>query len=155
MISFESILIWPSFTRSSRIGLSISSFIFVRRLSSLRFIFRLLVFNVHRICLIGASKTHVVYESNLNFRTVNPYLDSLMMNGHIIKTNEEMPRYKTTDKGKELLAVIKEAHEFLWPPALSLRFSPRLCVLPYFSPPFYHQVINIQVKLYIWTIISN
>ena len=44
---------------------------------------------------------------------MNPYLDSLMMNGHVIKTDEEMPRYKATDKGKELLAVIKKAHEFL------------------------------------------
>ncbi len=66
----------------------------------------------NRICIIRVSKTIAVYESNLNLKTVNPYLDSLMMNGHIIKTDEKMPRYKTTDKGKELLAIIKESHEF-------------------------------------------
>ena len=62
-------------------------------------------------CLIASSKTNVVYGSNLNLRAVNPYLNSRMANGHIIKTDEEMPRYKTTDKGKKLLAVIKKAQE--------------------------------------------
>ncbi len=64
------------------------------------------------VCLTGPSKTRVVYGSNLNFRTVVPYLDSLIANGHLVVTDEMMPRYKTTDKGKELLAIIKEAHEF-------------------------------------------
>ncbi len=69
------------------------------------------VVKILEVCLVGASKTHIVYGSNLNFKTVSPNLDSLIMNGHIIKTDGEMPRYKTTDKGKELLAVLKEVHE--------------------------------------------
>ena len=65
------------------------------------------------VCLIGASKTRIVYGSDLNFRTVIPYLDSLMVNGHIIKADEEVARYKTTEKGMALLAIIKEANELL------------------------------------------
>ena len=54
----------------------------------------------------------MVYGSNLNFRTVNPYLEALIANGHIAAIDEETRKYKTTDKGTELLAVIKKAHEF-------------------------------------------
>ena len=64
------------------------------------------------VCLTGPSKTRVVYGSNLNFRTVVPYLDSLIANGHLVITDEKMRRYKTTDRGRELLAVIRKAHEF-------------------------------------------
>ena len=64
--------------------------------------------------MIGASKTRVVYGSDLNYRTVNPYLESLMVNGHIIITDEKTRRYKTTDKGKEHLAVIRETHGLLY-----------------------------------------
>ncbi len=63
-------------------------------------------------CLIGASKTHVVYGSNLNFKSVRPYLDSLIANGYIAAIDSDPKEYKTTDKGKQLLAVIREAHEF-------------------------------------------
>ncbi len=66
--------------------------------------------NVLEICLAGSSKTHVVYGTNLNFLTVIPYLDSLTKNGFIAVMDGN---YKTTDKGKELLGKIKEAHELL------------------------------------------
>ncbi|MDD1736625.1 MAG: winged helix-turn-helix domain-containing protein, partial [Methanothrix sp.] len=33
-----------------------------------------------KICLNGASKTRIVYQANLNFRTVNPYLQTLIKN---------------------------------------------------------------------------
>ncbi|MGA9100107.1 MAG: winged helix-turn-helix domain-containing protein [Methanotrichaceae archaeon] len=68
--------------------------------------------NVLEVCLIGASKTRVVYGSDLNFRTVNPYLDSLMSGGFITATERTPTEYKTTDKGKELLAAIRDAYKF-------------------------------------------
>lgn len=69
--------------------------------------------NILDVCLLGTSKTRVVYGSNLNFKTVILYLDSLIANGHIAISDEKMPRYETTDKGRKLLAVIKNAHEAL------------------------------------------
>jgi len=32
------------------------------------------------ICINGASKTRIVYQANLNFRTINPYLEMLTKN---------------------------------------------------------------------------
>lgn len=65
--------------------------------------------NVLEVCLLDASKTRIVYSSSLNFRTVNPCLNSLTERGFIATKDG---KYRTTDKGRELLAVIKEVHEF-------------------------------------------
>ncbi len=59
-------------------------------------------------CLTGSNKTVIVYQSNLNFKTIVPYIDSLMKN-ELITTMDG--KYKTTDKGKKLLARLKEVHE--------------------------------------------
>jgi len=32
-----------------------------------------------KICMNGASKTKIVYQANLNFKMVNPYLDLLIV----------------------------------------------------------------------------
>ena len=40
------------------------------------------------ICATGASKTRIVYQANLNFRTINPYLDLMIKNG-LIKVKKE------------------------------------------------------------------
>ncbi len=74
---------------------------------------REIIANILEVCITASSKANVVRRSHLNFRTINPYLDSLIINGHIILTDEKIQRYKITNKGKELLAVIKEAHEFV------------------------------------------
>jgi predicted transcriptional regulator len=55
------------------------------------------------ICINGASKTRIVYQANLNFRTINPYLDLLTKNGLINVENERIIIYKTTPKGLDLL----------------------------------------------------
>ena len=54
-------------------------------------------------CSRGANKTRIVYQANLNFRTVNPYLDLLEENGLIQVTGNENKLYKTTSKGLELI----------------------------------------------------
>ncbi len=68
-----------------------------------------IVAEILKACLPGASKTAVVYGSNLNFRTVNPYLDLLIKNGLISAMDG---RYKTTDKAKKLLVSINKIREF-------------------------------------------
>jgi predicted transcriptional regulator len=55
------------------------------------------------ICKNGANKTKIVYQANLNFRTVNPYLDLLIKN-ELIKVNPgQIVCYETTDRGMNLL----------------------------------------------------
>jgi predicted transcriptional regulator len=59
------------------------------------------------VCSEGAGKTRVVYQSNLNFKTINPYLELLVKNGMIEIKEGQIKIYKTTAKGKELLKSFK------------------------------------------------
>ncbi len=62
-----------------------------------------IISEILEICMEGASKTRIVYQGNLNFRTVNPYLQLLMKNELIrIKPGPKV-LYETTEKGKVLL----------------------------------------------------
>jgi predicted transcriptional regulator len=54
------------------------------------------------ICDGGASKTRIVYQANLNFKTVNPYIELLTRNGLIESKSGRIVLYKTTDKGLKL-----------------------------------------------------
>jgi predicted transcriptional regulator len=60
------------------------------------------------ICSNGASKTRIVYQANLNFRTVNPYIDLLTKNGLIDVKKGPTVLYETTQKGVELLENFKQ-----------------------------------------------
>lgn len=55
------------------------------------------------ICVGGASKTRIVYQANLNFRTVNPYIELLTKNGLLEASVESTVVYKTTQKGMKML----------------------------------------------------
>jgi predicted transcriptional regulator len=66
--------------------------------------------------LSGANKTRLMYHCNLNFMRFNSYLKELLDAGLIecIDTNPEgIVLYKTTEKGRELLRVLRKASEFL------------------------------------------
>jgi predicted transcriptional regulator len=55
------------------------------------------------VCKTGANKTRIVYQANLNFRTVNPYIDLLIKSNLIeVKQGKEV-LYETTDKGISFL----------------------------------------------------
>lgn len=54
------------------------------------------------VCSSGASKTRIVYQANLNFRTVSPYIELLTKNGLIESKNGRTILYKTTEKGFKL-----------------------------------------------------
>jgi predicted transcriptional regulator len=47
----------------------------------------------------GASKTQIVYNSNMNFRTVVPYLELLVRNGLAERIEGGVPRYEATARG--------------------------------------------------------
>jgi predicted transcriptional regulator len=60
------------------------------------------------ICINGASKTRIVYQANLNFRTISPYLELLTKNELINVKTEQTVIYKTTHKGLDLLDNFKQ-----------------------------------------------
>ena len=61
------------------------------------------------ICTNGAHKTKIVYQANLNFRTVNPYLELLTKNGMINAQKERnLIIYETTTRGLALLDNYKQ-----------------------------------------------
>ncbi len=59
------------------------------------------------ICVDGASKTRIVYQANLNFRTVNPYIELLTKNGLLEISSRPTIIYKTTQKGIKMLKDFK------------------------------------------------
>jgi predicted transcriptional regulator len=65
------------------------------------------------ICVDGASKTKIVYQANLNFRTINPYLDLLTKNGLINAKKEQTIIYRTTPRGLNLLDNFRQIHSEL------------------------------------------
>jgi predicted transcriptional regulator len=71
------------------------------------------------ICVSGASKTKIVYQANLNFRTVNPYIDLLTKNGMISIRDGPNTLYETTDKGIDLLDSYKRIQDVLNPESRS------------------------------------
>lgn len=65
------------------------------------------------VCRDGANKTRIVYQANLNFRTVNPYIELLVKND-LIKIKEDKNQiYETTERGISLLNDIKRVNSQL------------------------------------------
>ncbi len=60
------------------------------------------------ICISGASKTKIVYQANLNFKTVKPYTDLLINNGLLKVSQGPHIIYETTDKGMEFIEKFNE-----------------------------------------------
>jgi predicted transcriptional regulator len=75
-----------------------------------------IISQILEICIDGASKTKIVYQANLNFKTINPYLDLLIKNG-LIQVNEGPAIvYETTPKGIGLIESIKRVRDKLLDP---------------------------------------
>ncbi|MEM1563257.1 MAG: winged helix-turn-helix domain-containing protein [Candidatus Bathyarchaeia archaeon] len=67
--------------------------------------------------LDGANKTRLMYRCNLNFGRFNRYLKELLEAGLLerVTSNPEslMVLYRTTEKGRELLKILRKAGDFL------------------------------------------
>jgi len=64
--------------------------------------------------LNGCSKTKLMYRCNLNYRCFNRYLKELLDKDLLIKierSSKKTIHYKTTEKGKELLQVLRRAKQ--------------------------------------------
>lgn len=72
-----------------------------------------IIAQILEICLDSSSKTKIVYQANLNFRTINPYLDILMKNGLLEVSEVEQTLYRTTPKGRDLLDIIEKVNRSL------------------------------------------
>jgi len=65
------------------------------------------------ICMEGAIKTRVVYQANLNFKTVEPYLDLLVKNHLLEVQNGKNKLYETTKKGENLLIAMDNVNRLV------------------------------------------
>lgn len=73
--------------------------------------------DILRESLNPASKTRIMYKANLNFLRFQKYLSELLENGLIDEENvlnNGVVYYRTTDKGRDLLQVLKKAEELLF-----------------------------------------
>ena len=62
-----------------------------------------IISEILNICKEGAYKTQIVYKANLNFKTINPYIDLLVKNNLITMKTGKLIRYETTERGMNLL----------------------------------------------------
>jgi predicted transcriptional regulator len=62
-----------------------------------------IISEILNICIEGANKTQIVYRANLNFKTVNPYINLLIENKLITTKNGQIVKYETTERGMNLL----------------------------------------------------
>jgi predicted transcriptional regulator len=60
-------------------------------------------------CMDGANKTKIVYQANLNFRTINPPLDLLLEKGLLEAIQGERVVYRTTQAGERAMETLREA----------------------------------------------
>jgi predicted transcriptional regulator len=63
----------------------------------------IIISQILKICIGGANKTKIVYQANLNFKTVKPYTDLLINNGLLNIRQGPTIIYETTEKGIELI----------------------------------------------------
>ena len=70
-----------------------------------------IISQILNVCRNGAIKTRVVYQANLNFKTVGPYLDLLVKNNLIEVQQGEKKMYETTQKGETLLEALNQVSE--------------------------------------------
>ncbi|RLC74428.1 MAG: transcriptional regulator [Chloroflexi bacterium] len=76
------------------------------------------IINILSEALSGVNKTRLMYKCNLNFARFNRYLQELLDAGLIERVdgrvdNPTVPLYRTTEKGRELLSVLRKADEFI------------------------------------------
>lgn len=72
--------------------------------------------DILEVTLVPTNKTRVMYKSNLNFERFNRYFYDLLRKGFIEEMNDSNERsvYKTTERGRDLLEVLRMAQEFFF-----------------------------------------
>ena len=70
-----------------------------------------IIYEILQICRNGVNKTAIVYQANINFRSVKSYLQVLIEN-HLIDATQGI--YQTTTKGISLLESINQVNVQLY-----------------------------------------
>jgi len=73
----------------------------------------MIVSRILDVCKGGACKTQIVYKANLNFKTVNPYIELLLKNNLLEVKQGRNVLYETTDRGLSLLDAFKHINSQL------------------------------------------
>jgi predicted transcriptional regulator len=68
------------------------------------------------ICVGGACKTKIVYQANLNFKTIDTYLNLLMKKDFITASMGRNISYKTTNNGMKLKEGLNQINDMLSKP---------------------------------------
>ena len=79
------------------------------------------------ICSNGASKTRIVYQANLNFKTVVPYINFLIKKELIECSRNKSSVYKTTPRGIKLLKEFKSIQSEM-PELYGMNETETLCI---------------------------
>lgn len=72
-----------------------------------------IVAEILEVCVGSASKTRIVYQTNLNFNTVKPHLNTLTKKEFLQTIDGDPVLYKTTDNGIDLLKRLQSIQEDL------------------------------------------
>ena len=74
-----------------------------------------IIVDILEVTLNPSNKMRIMYRSNLNFERFNKYFYDLLRKGFIEEMNDSNGRkvYKTTERGRTLLKVLKEAQELV------------------------------------------
>jgi len=68
--------------------------------------------DILEVTLVPSNKMRIMYKSNLNFERFNKYFSDLLRKGLISEMDNNGRRvYKASERGKNLLEVLRKAHE--------------------------------------------
>ena len=72
-----------------------------------------IISEILNICINGARRTQIVYQANLNFKMIDPYLKFLIKKNLIEICQGQQVLYKTTEKGINLMRDINRINNIL------------------------------------------
>jgi len=72
--------------------------------------------DILEVTLVPTNKTRIMYKSNLNFERFTRYFYDLLRKGFIEEMNDSNGRsvFKTTERGRDLLEILRMAQEFFF-----------------------------------------
>lgn len=75
----------------------------------------IVIADILEFCVSGECKTSIVKGANMNSIIAGSYLDKLITMGLLQTINDDCVRYKTTEKGREILKDLRNIQEDIAP----------------------------------------
>lgn len=81
--------------------------------------------DILEVALVPTNKTRIMYSSKLSFGRFNRYFYDLLRRGFIEETNDSNERsvYKTSERGRDLLEVLRTVQELFFRNSSGARYS--------------------------------